>query len=115
MIQVIFKERELLRKWQEVYLNQKKEEMKAQSKKKVKAVEEDKLQLPKGAVLFFEGANDDVTREILREAVEKTEGDWEVAYIDYSKGDKEGYIRFHQEDSASQFLEKLEEKKVGLN
>lgn len=113
---VVYKERELLRKWQETYLEEKKDEMKAKSKKKAKAAaEEEKLQLPKGTVLHFAGASDAVTREILRGAVEKVEGDFEVAYVEYSKGEKEGHIRFVQENIAAQFLEKLEDKKLKLS
>lgn len=114
---VVYKERELLRKWQEVYLEEKKEEMKARSKKKAKTVkgEEEKLQLPKGTVLHFTGASDVVTRELLRAAIEKIEGDLDVAYIEYSKGEKEGHIRFAQENSATKFLEKLENNKLKLS
>ena len=113
---VVFKERELVRKWQKVYLEEKRDDMRSKSKKKAKAaVEEEKLKLPKGTVLHFLGGGETVTREILREAVDAIEGDFEVAYVEYSKGEKEGHIRFVQENTAAQFLEKLEDKKLKLS
>uniref|UniRef100_A0A034VWU6 La protein-like protein n=1 Tax=Bactrocera dorsalis TaxID=27457 RepID=A0A034VWU6_BACDO len=112
---VLYKERELVRKWQDKYYEDKKEETKSKSKKGKAKVEEEKLQLPKGTVVYFENCTDVVTRELLREAVEKIEGNWEIAYIDYSKGDKTGHIRFSDENNGSQFLEKLTENKLKLS
>ncbi|XP_004530279.1 la protein homolog [Ceratitis capitata] len=114
---VLYNERELIRKWQEKYFEDKKEESKSKekSKKGKEKKEEDKLQLPKGSVVYFENSTDIVTRELLREAVEKVSGDWEIAYIDYSKGDKTGHIRFAEQDNGSKFLEKLKENKLKLS
>lgn len=95
----------------------KREEHKAKHKKKEKKAMEkeekggEKIVLPKGAIVYFEGASEDVTREDIREAVEKL-GDWEIAYIEFSKGEKNGNIRFSGEGIAEKFLEKLEDKKV---
>lgn len=75
-------------------------------------MEEDKFQLAKGCVLYFEGATEKVTREMIREATEKIEGDWEVAFVGYNKGDKVGHIRLAVENSAKKFLEKLQDQKV---
>ncbi|XP_054743773.1 la protein homolog [Anastrepha obliqua] len=109
---VAYNERELLRKWQEKYLEDKKEETKSKSKKGKAKPEEEKLKLPRGTVVYFENSTDAVTRELLREAVEKVEGGWEISYIDYSKGDKTGHIRFADENNGSQFLNKLNENKL---
>ncbi|XP_055836749.1 la protein homolog [Episyrphus balteatus] len=110
---VQFKENDLIRKWQEVYYEEKKEERNKSKKGKKEKKEEDKFQLPKGTVLFFEGATDATTRELIRSALEALEAD--VAYIDYSKADKEGHIRLHSENSAAAFLEKVEDKKLKLS
>lgn len=110
---VQFKENDLQRKWQEVYLEEKKEERNKSKKNKQNKKDDDKFQLPKGAVLFFEGATEDTTRELIRTALEALGAD--VAYIDYSKSDKQGHIRLHSENSASAFLEKVEDKKLKLS
>ncbi|XP_055920264.1 la protein homolog [Eupeodes corollae] len=109
---VQFKDNDLVRKWQEVYYEEKKEE-RNKSKKGKQKKEEDKFQLPKGTVIFFEGANEATTRELIRSALEALDAD--IAYIDYSKSDKEGHIRLHNENSAAPFLEKVEDKKLKLS
>lgn len=40
--------------------------------------------------------------------------DAEVAYIDYSKGDKNGYIRLTEENSAKTLIDKLDDNKLKL-
>lgn len=104
-------------KWQEKYLEEKRverEEKKSKSNKKQKKQKEEETAfiLPKRSVLHFEGATENVTRELIREAVEKVSEDFEIAYIDFSKGEKVGHVRFTEENTAEKFLEKLEEKKV---
>lgn len=96
-------------------MEEKREEQKSKSnkkKEKKEKEEENAFVLPKRSVLYFEGANDDVTREVIREAVEKVSQDFDIAYIDFSKGEKVGHVRFTEEDTAEKFLEKLEDKKV---
>lgn len=39
----------------------------------------------------------------------------EVAYIDYTKGDKNGYIRLTEENSAKPFVDKLEDNKFKID
>ncbi|XP_067623622.1 la protein homolog [Eurosta solidaginis] len=114
---VVYNDRELLRQWQEKYMEDKKEESKAKPKKgKNKKVQQDdgKIELPKGTVVHFENCTDVVSRELLREAVDKIEGDWDIAYIDYSRGEKNGHIRFAEENNGIKFLEKLQENKLKL-
>lgn len=110
---VQYKENDLQRKWQEVYLEEKKEERNKSKKGKQNKKEDDKFQLPKGAVLYFEGATEETTRELIRSALEALEAD--VAYIDYSKSDKQGHIRLHNENSAEAFIGKVEDKKLKLS
>uniref|UniRef100_A0A1L8EI94 Putative rna-binding protein la n=2 Tax=Haematobia irritans TaxID=7368 RepID=A0A1L8EI94_HAEIR len=113
-----YKDTQLIVKWQEKYIEEKREEQKAKTnKKKEKKEKEEEAQftLPKGSVLFFEGATEAVTRELIKEGVQKVSSDWDIAYVDYSRGDKTGHVRFHEEDSAEKYMEKLEEKKLKLN
>ncbi|XP_065355860.1 la protein homolog [Calliphora vicina] len=112
-----YKNNKLVCKWQEKYLEEKREEQKSKTnkkKEKKEKEEESAFVLPKRSVLYFEGANEDVTREVIREAVEKVSADFDIAYIDFSKGEKVGHLRFTEEDTAEKFLEKLEEKKLKL-
>uniref|UniRef100_A0A1A9VZX2 Uncharacterized protein n=1 Tax=Glossina brevipalpis TaxID=37001 RepID=A0A1A9VZX2_9MUSC len=112
-----YNNKKLMCKWQEKYLADKKEELKTKNKRKEKKgmqkVEKDgeKIVLPKGAIVYFEGASDEITREDIREVVEKR-GDWEIAYIEFCRGEKNGKIRFSAEGTAEKFLEKLENKKM---
>lgn len=109
---VEYKETELIRKWQEQYIEEKKEERAANSKKKGKGQkpEEKVIELPKGTVLHFEGCDDNTTRELIKDSVVALKA--EVAYIEYNRGDKSGYLRFSTENTAQPFLDKLEDKKV---
>lgn len=109
---VDYKGTELIRKWQEQYLEEKKEERNAKKKSKPQPVE-DKIELPKGSVVYFEGGAEDITWEDIREKIQSLGG--EVAYIDYRKGNKGGYVRLTTENSAQPFLDKLEDKKMKIN
>jgi len=109
-----YKERELLRKWQVDYLKEKQEEYqkkneKRQSKKEAKA--EPAIELPKNAIVVFEGAPDTVTREEIREAFEKVK-DFDIAYIEFNKGDTKGSVRLTEADSAEKYIAKVEDAKV---
>uniref|UniRef100_A0A1I8MGT2 La domain protein n=1 Tax=Musca domestica TaxID=7370 RepID=A0A1I8MGT2_MUSDO len=113
-----YKDTQLIVKWQEKYIEEKREEQKAKTnkkKEKKEKEEESKINLPKRSVFFFEGAKDDLSREAIKEAIQKVSSDWEIAYVEYNKGDKSGHVRFHEEDSAVKFLEKLEDKKLKIN
>ncbi|XP_037960311.1 la protein homolog [Teleopsis dalmanni] len=110
---VVCKEREIIRLWQDKYLDDKKKEPKLKKGKKQAA--EEVLKLPKGAVVHFQDVTDEVTREMLRWGVEDISGgDFEVAYVCFSKGDKDGHIRFKEENAACKFVEKLQDNKLKL-
>lgn len=90
-------------------------------------------------MFFFEGGPETLTRELLREAVAKhgkfyailvdsnrtklkvslslslPHSDAEVAYIDFTKGDKTGYVRLTTEDGAKTLIDKLEDKTLKIN
>lgn len=110
-----YKDTQLIVKWQEKYIEEKREEQKTKANKKKEKKEKEEeatFTLPKRSVLFFEGGTDELTRELIKEGVQNVSTDWDIAYVDFSKGDKSGHIRFHEEDSAEKYLEKLEDKKV---
>lgn len=123
---------ELVRKWQEDYNEEKKNEFEAKKKKihehkagakKVKelveksaddeseAKKEEENSLPKGAVLKLENLNETTTREMLRETLEKDFGvtHTDIAFIYYSKGEPAASLRFKEENAAKNLATKIEE------
>ncbi|XP_030383714.1 la protein homolog [Scaptodrosophila lebanonensis] len=113
---VVYKERELLRKWQKEYLQEKQEEYQRKNEKRKNKKEskpEPEIELPKNAIVMFSGALDTTTREELREVFGKTEG-FDVAFIEFNKGQTEGAVRLTEADSADKFIEKVENK-IKLN
>ena len=123
---------ELVRKWQEDYNEEKKNEFeekkkkihehKAGAKKVKEAVEksgddneseakkEEENNLPKGAVLKLEDLNETTTREMLRETLEKEFGvtHTDIAFIYYSKGEPAASLRFKEENAAKNLATKIE-------
>ncbi|PXF48189.1 Lupus La protein [Gracilariopsis chorda] len=76
--------------------------------KKATRKESDRKVTP-GLILKFEGFGPDVSREDIREAFEP-HGD--VAWVDFRKGDSEGYIRFANEGAAKISCEAMAESKL---
>ncbi|XP_022231940.1 la protein homolog [Drosophila obscura] len=114
---VLYKERELLRKWQIDYLKEKQEEYQQKSEKKQKKKEakaEPAIELPKNAIVVFEGAPETVSREEIREAFEKVK-DFDIAYIEFNKGDTKGSVRLTEADAAEKYISKVEEGKLKFN
>lgn len=112
-----YKDVELIKKWQNDYVQQKKNEIEERkktkkAKKEANAAANAKpaktIDIPKGAVLYFNGIeeNQSLTREEIKEKIMEI-ANLDVAYIDFSKGDLEGYARFTTENSAVKFNEKL--------
>jgi len=56
-----------------------------------------------GCVLHFKGASEDTSREDLKEVFEKH--DEEIEWIDFNRGETQGYIRFKNEGVAKTVLE----------
>lgn len=111
-----YKERELLRKWQVDYLKEKQEEYQKKNEKRKNKKEpkpEPEIELPKNAIVVFEGAPDTVTREEIREAFEKVK-DFDIAYIEFNKGDTKGSVRLTEADAAEKYIAKVEEAKVSM-
>lgn len=111
---VKYKDTELIRKFQEVYLTDKKKEIeeRKKSKKEKKDKADDKpqkpIEYPKGAVLHFTGLEEGqtLTREEIKEKIKEI-ADIDVPFVDFTKGDLEGYVRFPEENSAVEFHKKL--------
>ncbi|XP_068140471.1 la protein homolog [Drosophila tropicalis] len=116
---ILYKERELLLKWQIDYLKEKQEEYQQKTEKrknnqKKEAKPEPQIELPKNAIVVFEGAPDTSTREEIREAFEKVQ-DFPIAYIEFNKGDIKGSVRLTEADAADKYLEKVDDGKLKLN
>lgn len=118
-----YKDVELIRKWQENYLKEKKEEFEnrkgarkqKQEAKAAKAKEENKIDIPKGTILHFTGIAEEqtVTREEIKEKIiERCE--MEPAFLDYKKGDTEGYVRMRNENDAIELHKKLTDGKLEI-
>lgn len=115
-------EKLLLRYMQERYIELKRSEnaKRAERKKARQSLAEAKptvgeKPLPKGSVVHFVGAKGDISRENIRYSIGKVEPEAIVAFVYFNKGDKEGKIRFNNENDGNKFLEKLEEGKVSLH
>jgi len=111
--EIEYKDVKLIKMWQDDYYASKKGEREEKKQKKIDEKPAPKITLPKGAVIFFEGCSDKITRELIKEAVSNL--DAEVAYIDYTKGDSKGYIRLSEENSAKSLIDKLENNKLKID
>lgn len=122
---------ELIRKWQEEYNEEKKNEYDAKRKKiqdhkagakKVKELvekesdaatvepEEEEEGLPKGTVLKLNNLNDTTTREIIKAKLEKDFGvaQTDIAFVNFNKGETLAHLRFKEENAAKNVLEKIQ-------
>lgn len=109
---VEFEEKPLERKWESDYYEAKKAE-RSSDKKKAKKEEENKINLPKGAVIHLDGLSAETTRETIKAALQELGA--EVAFIDYTKGDKAGHVRFTTENSAAPVFAKFTDAKLALD
>ncbi|EAT45047.1 AAEL003664-PB [Aedes aegypti] len=109
-----YKGKDLIRKMQDDYF----EEKKAERKKKDKKKEEDRFNidhLPKGACVHLAGFNKETSRETIKETILKLDESLEVAFIDYQKTDSEGTVRFAADDAGKKFMEKLTDSKIQID
>lgn len=72
---------------------------------------EEKGGLPKGSVIHLAGLSEETTREDIKERLGALEG--RVAFVDFKKGDVEGWARLQGDDAAAPVFEKMENGKVG--
>lgn len=110
-----YKDTELIRKFKNDYFEGKKKEIQEKRKNNKKQKDEptpankiEESSFPKGAVLYFTGLseNQTISREEIKEQLKKID-DSEIAYIDFNKGDTEGYIRFTAGNVAAEVFKKL--------
>jgi len=66
--------------------------------------------LPKGSVIYFSNAPKICTREDIKECLDKFDAD--IAYIDFQRGQTEGWVRLQGENAAKSLLDKTDEGKV---
>ncbi|KAH0951684.1 hypothetical protein HN011_012258 [Eciton burchellii] len=115
---------ELIRKWAADYAAEKakeKEERRKRADRSKKSAAEGKEskdnqannKLPKGSVIFFSGVSKTCTREDVKECLDKFDAD--IAYIDFQRGNTEGWVRLQGENAAKPLLDKTEENKVTIH
>lgn len=102
---------ELITKWQSDYHAGKKTERLDKQREK-NAHLEPAFELPKGAVLKITEIKPDITREIIKAKIEGME--FEVAFVDFTKGDEKAFVRISKENGAKELLAKLENGKIQL-
>ncbi|XP_053694927.1 la protein homolog [Sabethes cyaneus] len=109
-----YKGKELIRKMQDDYFEEKKSERKRKDKKK----QEEKLDishLPKGACVHLDGFGKETSRETIKDTILKLDESFEVAFIDYKKTDSNGVLRFANEGTGKKFVEKLTDGKIKID
>lgn len=119
--EIKYEETPLVRKWQADYLEEKREERNSKRKNKkgktddAKSNEPPKHKFPKGAICFMEGFTKDTTpRETIKSTVKNLVGK-EPAFVTFEMGQKDGYIRFADENGAVDFASKLTDNKVDID
>lgn len=109
-----YKDAVLVKKTQEAYMDEKKEERIVKDKKRGKnKKEEEAFALPKNAVLFMEGFAEATTRENIKTSLAEFGGD--IAFVDFSKGDKKGYVRYSAENIGKEVVAKLTDGKIKVD
>lgn len=66
--------------------------------------------MPKGSIIYFSGVSKTCTREDIKESLDKFDAD--IAYIDFQRGNTEGWVRLQGENAAKPLLEKMDDGKV---
>lgn len=110
-----YKDTVLIKKSQEAYMEEKKEERIVKDKKRGKNKKEEtaSFELPKNAVLFLEGFGEETTRENIKTSLAEFGGD--IAFVDFSKGDKKGYVRYSAENIGKEVVAKLTDGKFKVD
>lgn len=109
-----YKDTVLMKKTQEAYMEEKKEERIVKDKKRGKNKKEEvAFALPKNAVLFLEGFAEATTRENIKTSLAEFGGD--IAFVDFSKGDKKGYVRYSAENIGKEVVAKLTDGKFKVD
>ncbi|RDD37120.1 Lupus La protein [Trichoplax sp. H2] len=75
--------------------------------------QEEKEEVPdyeKGCIMYFKDVGEQTSREDLKEIFGEFES---ISFVDFSRNDTEGYIRFTEGDGATRAIEKVKEKNDG--
>ena len=70
----------------------------------------DENKLPKGAVIFMEGFENDTSEKDIKEALFEKFDVKDEAFALIEKGETCGYVRFHKENAAIELVAKMNEK-----
>lgn len=108
----------LLIKWQQEYNEEKKQEIRSKHNKKSKADGDDAepkegskhviQDLPKGALLKVSNVKEPISREDIREALEKVQSEEQVIdFIEFNVGEPVAYVRYKKENNAEAVLTAL--------
>ncbi|XP_006815935.1 lupus La protein homolog isoform X2 [Saccoglossus kowalevskii] len=120
--EIKFKDTETIRMLKNEYFKKKQEDrrkmrddekikkVKDQEEKTKKAEEEAEQHYETGCILFFSGVSEQTSREDLNEVFDKHGN---VKWIDFVRGQTEGYIRFEGKDEAKNASEKAKEANGG--
>mmetsp|Transcript_22931 Transcript_22931/g.35292 ORF Transcript_22931/g.35292 Transcript_22931/m.35292 type:complete len:358 (-) Transcript_22931:132-1205(-) len=99
--------------------NRKKNKRKADDKDEVKADEEEieiDIKMVKGCVIKIKGLPEGCDRESLRDSLKEFEFEKDDLYIDYSRGQEDGAIRFTSpNEKIQQIVEKLKDGSIKVN
>lgn len=122
--EILYKDVNLIRKFQENYYKDKRaeiDETKKSNKEKKLAKQQEQLdekvkkgiEIPKGATLFFSGIEEGttITREQIKDKLREV-ADIGNPFIDFNRGDIQGYVRLPKENDAVDFITKLEDKEL---
>lgn len=115
-------EHALLIKWQQEYHEEKKQEVRSKRDKKSKpegeATEGSKQviqELPKGALLKLSNIKDPISREDIREVLEKVQTEEQViVFIEFNVGESVAYVRYKKENNAADVLKVLNASEVDV-
>lgn len=122
LTEVKYKGTYLIRKWYEDYMEEKKKEIderraRKEARKKKEEQDDDKpaedtpdVTLPRGTFIHFSGLKEgsEVTREDIKEALGELAD--QCAWVGFSRGMTEGYLRFREEYFNQEVMEKMDGK-----
>lgn len=66
--------------------------------------------MPKGSVIHLSGLSEETTREDIKERLGALKGN--VAFINFNKGNAEGWVRLKGDEAAAPIFEKMDGGKV---
>lgn len=70
------------------------------------------ISLPKGCVIHFVDVPEKCTREDIKERL--GELDANIAFVDFKIGDKEGWVRLQEENTAKTIIDKMTDNQVSV-